>query len=84
MCVNVGAIMSFGWQTKVWCDNEVKCCHCVSCAVILESKQISNILISVEIRASVRWPSQLRPFRIVGVAVTCSARDSAVPKKVAQ
>ena len=37
-------------------------------------KQISNILISVEsntIRAAVRWPSQFRPFRIVGVAVTC-------------
>ena len=32
------------------------------------------VLISVEsntIRAAVRWPSQLRPFRIVGVAVTC-------------
>ena len=74
MCVNVGAMMSFGWQTKVCCDNEVKCCLCVSSPVILESKQISNILISVEgntIRAAVRWPSQLRPFRIVGVAVTC-------------
>ena len=51
-----------------------KCCLCVSCAVIW-SQNRSAIFQALKglrntIRAAVRWPSQLGPFRLVGVAVT--------------